>query len=61
MKKWLIEVRYEWVREIVVEATDLREAEVEAVLQAKEEMAEQFEENTPSMEEFDLMDLGTPS
>lgn len=49
-----VEVRYEWVREYSVVADTDAEAEVDAVLLAKGDLAEQFEEGTPSMEDFDI-------
>lgn len=58
MAKFLIEARYEWVREYEVDADNYADAEVQAVLLAKDELAERFEEGTPSMEEFDLTDAG---
>lgn len=56
--KFLMETRWEWVEEIEVEADHVMEAEVLAVTQAKERLAELFEDGTPSMEEFDLLHLG---
>jgi hypothetical protein len=54
MRRVVVEVRYEWVREYTVVADYDSDAEVQAALLAKEALAEQFEEGTPSMEEFDI-------
>ena len=58
MPKFPVEVVYEWRREYTVDADNYSDAEVQAVLRAKDELAEQFEEGTPSAEEFDVTDLG---
>lgn len=57
MSKHKVEVRYEWVRTYTVDADNFPDAEVQAVLKAKDDLAEQFEEGTPSMEAFDVEDL----
>lgn len=54
MRRVTVEVRYEWVREYSVVADWDSDAEVEAVLLAKADLADQFEEGTPSMEDFDI-------
>lgn len=55
--KYVIEARWEWAKEITVEADNYIEAEIAAVQRAKDDLAEQFEDGTPSMDEFDLTDL----
>lgn len=58
MAQFPVEVALEWRREYVIEADNYADAEVQAILKAKEDLAEQFEEGTPSAEEFDVTDLG---
>lgn len=50
-----VEVRYEWSREYEVVADSDGDAEVQAALLAKEDLAEKFEEASPSMDEFDIV------